>query len=190
MLARDWSWSPKGGWEDTGGKRSEEPPPTHTPPGSTPGYLLRCLTLRGASAPPAPAGTSGAPARRPPPALGSCCRLSRYRSGLRPVGGAASGAGPQRQGPVRLGAGAAAGSARRRSARTERPAGARPSPVSRWASDPRPRNGNSVTCVPTNWEGKSRTPSIQLLRHTATVSEHLLSIGTALHMLSFILKTP
>lgn len=56
MLARDWSWSPKGGWEGTGGKCSEEPPPTHTPPGSTPGYLLRCLTLRGASAPPAPAG--------------------------------------------------------------------------------------------------------------------------------------
>lgn len=107
-----------------GRKRTGTPPfHRHTPPGPTPGHVLPCLVRSRCLRSPAPAGTSGAPARRPPPALRSRCRLSRCRSGRRlrlGRGNAGGGAAAERVGPTRelSAAGSAAGgdSTARRSA--------------------------------------------------------------------------
>lgn len=103
MPTPDYSWSWEGGWEGTGCECCEESPPTHTPLEPMPAHVLPCPAQSWCLRSPAPAGTSGAPARRPPPALESCCWVSCYHSRqLRLGGGAILGAGPQRRGRAKL----------------------------------------------------------------------------------------
>lgn len=105
-------------WREVGrvqtAKAAKTPPFPHTHhPGPRQATFSRPVRPRSLRSP-APAGTSGAPAGRPPPPLGSRCRLSRYRSrsGLRlgaglAVGGATeAGAGPA---PELVAAGSAPG---------------------------------------------------------------------------------
>lgn len=168
-----------GGYRRQTQRRTPSHTHTHTAPGPTPGYLLPCLTLlRCLHSPRAcrylwgsrPAAASRAGVSLP--ALPLPLRAPAPPVGRGHIGGGATAAG----------AGSVPELAQRREA-LRRPEAVSPH-SEHPASNPRPRNGNSVTCVPDQLGGQEQdtyrpAPAAHnRCSDTATVSEHLLSIGT------------
>lgn len=175
---------PKGSLGSCRQPRRRGPPPAHTAPEPTPVHGLPSSPTA-ATPSPAPAGTSGAPALRPPPALGSRCRLSGYRSrrrlrlGAGPRGGGASeGAGLARSWPGR-----------------EALARARPGPA-RCPVLP-PGSATQTSSLPSRPAGGagaghpvSSSPGTgQVLRSRLLPPQHWLSLGP-LCTRAFVLKAP
>lgn len=147
-----------GGWEGTGSEHCGEPSPTHSPPEPMPVLAIPCPAQSWCLCSPAPVGTSGAPARRPPPALESCCWLSSYRSRpLRPGAGLYRGRGY-------IGGGATAAGARLALEVAAAPlpeqnvARTRPTLQAVRSSQPGLRRGNKWTCSPDQLGGLEQGP--------------------------------